>query len=210
MQGAILLRLLALPQRQKLVAGGIAIAIGSGLPVWSWYAAPPATTAAVLSFDAQQAGIGDMNANEKEPAVALAQSILSDEAVRGLAKQAGVNFPSGKNEVMEFRSRLDVVQTSPGLLRVNYTDTDRKVSAAVANAVANTFVAWMPAPVVATGTSALARQGGPIAKHASAKSGRRRHPSHSRSPALSGSESQLAAADRKLADKRTSKCVAEG
>jgi hypothetical protein len=195
----ILMRLFALSLRQKLVAGGIAIAIGSGLPVWSWYAAPPATTAAVLSFDAQQAGTEAMNANEKEPAVALAQSILSDEAVRGLAKQAGMSFPSGKNEVMEFRSRLDMAQTSPGLLRVNYTHTDRKVSAAVANTVANTLVAWMPAPVVATGTSALARQAGPIAKHASAKPGHRRHPLHSRSPALRELESQLAAADQKLA-----------
>ena len=145
----ILMRLSALPLRQKLVAGGIAVAIGSGLLVWSRYAAPPATTA-VLSFDADQAGTGAMNANAKEPAVALAQSILSDEAVRGLAKQASVSFHSGKNEVVEFRSRLDMAQTSPGLLRVNYKDTDKKLSAAVANAVANTLVAWMPAPVVAT------------------------------------------------------------
>jgi hypothetical protein len=193
----ILLHLFALPLRQKLVAGGIAIAIGSGLLVSSRYA-PPATTA-VLSFDAQQAGTESMNANEKEPAVALAQSILSDEVVTGLAKQAAVPFPSGKNEVVEFRSRLDMAQTSPGLLRVNYTDTDRKVSAAVANAVANTLVAWMPAPVVANGTSALAGQGGPKAKHASAKSRHRRHALHSRSPALRELESQLAAVDRKFA-----------
>jgi hypothetical protein len=194
----IRIRLSALPLRQKLVAGCIAVAIGSGLLVWSRYAAPPATTA-VLSFDADQAGTGAMNANAKEPAVALAQSILSDEAVRGLAKQASVSFPRGKNEVVEFRSRLDMAQASPGLLHVNYRDTDKKVSAGVANAVANTLVAWMPAPAVASADSALARQGGPIAKHASAKSRHQRYSLHSRSPALRELESQLAAADRKIA-----------
>jgi len=123
-----------------------------------------------------------MNADVKEPAVALAQSILSDEAVRGVAKQTGLSFTSDQNELVEFRARLDMAQTSPGSLRVNYKDTDKKVSAAVANAVANTLVAWMPAPVAAAGTSALAGQGGPKAKHASEKS-RRRHALHSRSTA---------------------------
>ena len=197
----ILLHLFALPLRQKLVAGGIAVAIGSGLFAWSRYAAtatPPATTA-VLSFDPRGAGTGVMTANAKEPAVALAQSVLSDEAVRGLAKQAGLSFTNGKNDVVEFRSRLDLAQTSPRLLRVNYKGTDKKVSAAVANAVANTLVAYMPEPVVATATSTLARLDGPLATHASAKSLHRRHPSHSRSPALRELESQLAAADLKLA-----------
>ena len=84
-----------------------------------------------------------MNANAKEPAVALAQSILSDEAVRELAKQAGVSFSSNQSEVAEFRSRLDMAQTSARLLLVNYKDTDKKLSAAVANAVANMLVAWI-------------------------------------------------------------------
>ena len=194
----IRIRLSALPLRQKLVAGCIAVAIGSGLLVWSRYAAPPATTA-VLSFDADQAGTGAMNAEAKEPAVALAQSILSDEAVRGLAKQASVSFHSGKNEVVEFRSRLDMAQASPGLLHVNYKDTDKKLSAGVANAVANTLVAWMPAPAVATADSALARQGGPTAKHASAKSRHQRYSLHSRSPALRELENRLAAVDRQFA-----------
>src|ERR1700722_9160870 len=145
----ILLRLFALPLRRKLVAGSIAVALGSGLVAWSRYAAPSSTTA-VLSFDSQQAGTAVLNADPNEPGVSLAQSVLSDEVVMGLAKQAGVSFTSDKNEVEDFRSRLDMAQTSPGLLRVNFKDTDTRVSAAVANAVANTLVAWMPTPVAAT------------------------------------------------------------
>ena len=87
-----------------------------------------------------------MNANAKGPAVALAQSILSDEAVRELAKQDGLSFSSNKSEVAEFRSRLDMAQNSGRLLRVNYKDIDKKRSVAVANAVVNTLVAWIPAP----------------------------------------------------------------
>ena len=144
----ILLRFFAVPLRQRLVAGGIAVAIGSGLFLWSRYGATPPATTAVLSFDpgaARQVDPGVMNAHAKGPAVALAQSILSDEAVRELAKQAGLSFSSNKSEVAEFRSRLDMAQTSARLLRVNYKDTDKKRSAAVANAVANMLVAWIPA-----------------------------------------------------------------
>jgi hypothetical protein len=209
MQGrTIRLRFFAVPLRQRLVAVGIAVAVGSGLFLWSRYGATPPATTAVLSFDAgaaRQVNPGVMNANAKGPAVALAQSILSDEAVRELAKQAGLSFSSNKSEVAEFRSRLDMAQTSARLLRVNYKDTDKKRSAAVANAVANTLVAWIPASVVPTATSVVptatsapSRPGAPSAKPAFAKPGRRRHSLHSQSHELRELEKQLAAVDRKL------------
>jgi hypothetical protein len=188
-QRAILSHVFAEPLRRKLLTGGLAVAIGIGFFVWSRYD----TTTAVLSFDAsaaRQAEPGVMTANAEEPAVALAHSILSDEAVRELARQAGVPFASSETDVMEFRSRLDMAQTSVGLLRVNYKDTDKKLSAAVANAVANMLVAWMPSPV---------RQGASLATPALAKSGRQRRSLDSLSPALSKLESQLTVADRKLA-----------
>jgi hypothetical protein len=205
----ILLRFFAAPPlRQKLVAGGIAVAIGSGLFLWSRYGATPPATTAVLSFDAgaaRQVDPGVMNANAKGPAVALAQSILSDEAVRELAKQAGVSFSSNKSEVAEFRSRLVLAQTSARLLRVNYKDTDKKRSAAVANAVANVLVAWTPASVVPTpasvvpaATSAPSRPGAPSAEPAFANSGRPRHSLHSQSHELRELEKQLVGVDRKL------------
>ena len=197
----ILLRCFAVPLRQKFVAGGIAVAIGSGLFLWSRYGATPPATTAVLSFDAgaaRQTDPGVMNASAKEPAVALAQSILSDEAVRELAKQAGLSFSSDKSEVAEFRSRLDMAQTSARLLRVNYKDTDKKRSAAVANAVANMLVAWIPGSVVPTATPAPSRPGAPSAKPAFAKSRRQRHPLHPQSHELHELGRQLAAIDRNL------------
>jgi hypothetical protein len=210
MQGrTILLHFFAVPLPQRLVAGGIAVAIGSAIFLWPRYGATPPATTAVLSFDAgaaRQADPGVMNANAKGPAVALAQSILSDEAVRELAKRAGVSFSSNKNEAAEFRSRLDMAQTSARLLRVNYKDTDKKLSAAAANAVANMLVAWIPtsvAPtatsVIPTATSAPSQPGAPSAKPAFPKSGRQRRPLHSQSHKLRELERQLAAANRKPA-----------
>src|ERR1700733_634763 len=181
---SILLRFLAVPLRQRLVAVGIAVAIGIGWFLLSRYGATPPATTAVLSFDAggaRQVDPGVMKANAKGPAVALAQLILIDEAVRELAKQAGLSFRSNKSELAEFRSRLDLAQTTPRLLRVNYKDTDKKRSAAVANAVANVLVAWTPASVVPAATSALSGPGAPSAKPAFAKSGRGRHSLHSQS-----------------------------
>jgi hypothetical protein len=175
--------------RRNLLAGGLAVAFGIGFFVWSRYD----TTTAVLSFDAgaaRQAEPGVMTGNAKDPAVALAQSILSDEAVRELERQARVPFASSETNVEEFRSRLDIAQTSDKLLRVNYKDTDKKLSAAVANAVANMLVAWMPSPV---------QQGAPPATPALAKSGRQKRSLDSRSPAPSKLESQLTVVDRKLA-----------
>ena len=110
----ILLHFFAVPLRQRLVAAGIAVVMGSGLFVWSRYSATPPATTAVLSFDAgavRQAEPGIMNANAKEPAVAIAQSILSDEVVGELAKQAGVPFTGSKSDAAKFRSRLDMAQT---------------------------------------------------------------------------------------------------
>jgi hypothetical protein len=203
----ILLRFLAAPLRQRLVAGGIAVVIGSGLFLWSRYGATPPATTAVLLFDAaaaRQVDPGVMNAHAKEPAVALAQSILSDQAVRELAKQSGVSFSSDKSEVSQFRSRLVLAQASASLLRVNYKDTDKKRSAMMANAVANSLVAWIPesavpaATSVPTATSAPSRPGAPSAKRAFAKWRRRRHSLHAQSHELRESEKQLAGVDRKL------------
>lgn len=188
----ILLCFLTLPLRHKLVAAGIAVAIASVFFLWSRHAAPPATTAAV-SFDAGAAGqIEPAALQAKEPAVALAQSILNDEAVVGLAKRTGVN-----RDVAEFRSRLQVTQRSANLLDLNYRDGDREVSAAAANAVANLLVAWKPSPAVAPREPAL--QAVPLTTPPVMNAHARRSSRGSKSDEIDALEAQLSAVNQKLA-----------
>ncbi len=206
----ILLRFLSAPLRQRLVAGGIAVVIGSGLFLWSRYGATSPATTAVLSFDAGaalQVDPGVMNADAKGPAVALAQWILSDEAVRELASQAGVSLSSNRSEMAEFRSHLVLEQTSATLLRVNYKDTDKRHSAAVANAVADLLVGWgwIPASVAPTAisvvpaaTSVPSRPDVRSAEPEFAKLRRWRHSLHAQSHALRQLEKQLTGVNRKL------------
>lgn len=194
----ILLRFLAVPLRHKLVAAGIAVIVGIGFFAWSHHDATQSATTAVLSFDTDAAWESVpriMSAHEKEPAVALAQSILSDEAVKGLAQQTAV-----KSDAVKFRSRLEMVQPSDKLLYVNYRDADRKLSAAAANAVANLLVTWKASPVVApVMPTPVAPQSAPFTTHAIVRPHRHRRPLHPRPDVLRDLEAQLAVTDQKLA-----------
>jgi hypothetical protein len=194
----ILLRFLAVPLRHKLVAAGIAVAVGIGFFAWAHHDAAQSATTAVLSFDADAAWETVpriMSAHEKEPAVALAQSILSDEAVKGLEKQVSVN-----SDAVKFRSRLELKQPSDKLLYVNYHDADKKLSAASANAVANLLVGWRASPFVAPAMPApAAPQSAPLTTHAIAQPYRHRQPLHPRSDVLRRLAAQLAVTDQKLA-----------
>jgi hypothetical protein len=185
----ILLCFLAMPLRHKVIAAGIAVAIGSGFFLWSRNGMRPATTAEV-SFDAGVARLVEPVAMQaKQPAVALALLILSDEAVRGLADRTGVS-----GDVMEVRSRLKMTQSSPKLLEVNYREGDKELSAAMANAVANLLVAWRPAHIIAPEMQAEVSPPPHITKsHRSKKVAR------SQSDEIRNLEAQLAATDQKLA-----------
>jgi hypothetical protein len=209
MQGRkILLHFFAVPLRQRLVAGGIAIALGSGMFLWPRYGATPPATMAELSFDAgaaQQADPEVLNTHPQEPAVVLAQLILNDDTVVGLARQTGISPESDKIEAEEFRSRLDMEQTSAQSLSVKYNASDTRLSAVVANAVANTLVAWMPksvapnaASIAPTATPAPSQDAPPTKKVKSAKSGRQSSYFHSQSRELDELEKRLKADDRRL------------
>jgi hypothetical protein len=194
----LLLRFLAVPLRHKLVAAGIAVAVGIGFFAWAHHDATQSATTAVLSFDADAAWEAVpriMSAHEREPAVALAQSILNDEGVTGLVKQTGV-----QSDAVNFRSRLEMKQPSDKLLYVNYHDADKKLSATAANAVANLLVGWRASPFVAPSMPALAApQSAPLTTHAIAQPHQHRRPLHPRSDVLRELEAQLAVTDQKLA-----------
>ena len=140
----ILLCFLAVPFRHKLIAAVIAVAIGSGFFVWSRRNVEAPATPAEVSFDAGLARQVEPTAMKaSQPAVALAQSILTDEVVRGLADRVGLS-----GDVAEVRSRLEITQPSARLLDVNYREDDKELSTAAANAVANLLVAWRPSHAV--------------------------------------------------------------
>lgn len=200
----ILLRFLAVPLRHKLVGAGIAVAIWSGFFVWSRHASTLHRPAAVLSFDegaARQVAPGIVDAHTNEPAVVLAQSLLSDEAVSRLARQAGA--PSADNiNAAKFHSHLEMAQPSPNLLRVSYNDPDRRVAAAASNAIADMLLAWAPSPEAAPETPGVSAQNAPVAAPPADQS-HRQSSLHWRSQPLRELEAQLATTDEKLAALKT-------
>jgi len=191
----ILLCFLAVPLRHKLIAAVIAVAIGSGFFVWSRHGASRLATTAELWLDAgeaRQSAPGVMQA--KEPAVALAQSILNDDAISGLAKRTGV-----KDNAAQFRSRLALTQPSPNLLHVDYRNSDQQLSVAMANAVANMLTAWTPPPALATPAPAFMAPVPVLAEHPAPKPHRSLRSSHKHPDDISKLEAQLAATDQRLA-----------
>jgi hypothetical protein len=194
----ILLCFLALPLRHKLAAAGIAVVAASGFFFWSQRGAARLTTAE-LSFDAGEARqIEPVAMQVKAPAVALAQSILNDGAMQGVAKRTGV-----KSDAAEFRSHLEMTQPSANSLHVVFHDIKRETSVAVANAVANLLAAWKPAPAVPVAT-AHAPQAAPLMPPAAAKPHSHTRPLHSlegqsQTADMQSLEAQLAATDKKIA-----------
>ena len=198
-QKNILLCFLALPLRHKLAAAGIAVATASGFFFWSQHDAARLTTTAELSFDAGEARqIEPVAMQGKAPAVALAQSILNDGAIQGVAKRTGM-----KSDVAEFRSHLEMTQNSANSFHIVFHDFERKTSVAVANAVANLLVAWKPAAGVPA-AAAYAPQAAPLMPPAVARphsitrslQSREGQPQTADMQAL---KAQLAATDRKIA-----------
>ncbi|MGB9029746.1 MAG: hypothetical protein WCC27_06470 [Acidobacteriaceae bacterium] len=139
-----------MPLGHKFFAVLLAIAVGAGVFTWQHRRAAQSVNAAVLSFDtsaAQQIDPGLVQA--AQPAVALAQSILTDSAVATLSKPAFLSSSNMNNRIGEFRSRLVLSEPSRNVLRVQFTDADSARSADTANAVAKTLAAWTPAAAAA-------------------------------------------------------------
>jgi hypothetical protein len=194
-----LLHFRAVPLRHKIIAAGVAVAIVGGVYVLSKRSTTKSATTASLSFNpdvARQIEPGVLD--EKEPAVALARSILSDDVVKAVSKQAGVSFSAAKNDVTEFRSHLEMMQPAAKTLRVSYHDADQKKSATAVNTVAIILVAWTPFPVVEPPPVALTKQAAsPVRPHELDR--RRHHASPPPSNSLRELETRLSASDQKLA-----------
>jgi hypothetical protein len=139
------MRFFAAPLGHKVTALLLAIAVAGGLHTWFRHKAVESSSAAELSFDADAARrISPAAASANQPAVTLAQSMLSDEVVQGLSKQAYLAAADMPGRVSEFRSRLELTQPSAQVLDVRFRDPDPDKSTETANSVANALSAWAP------------------------------------------------------------------
>jgi len=185
---------------------------------WMWQSKKAtASASAELLFNSavtQQADPDVMQASQ--PAVALADSILNDEAIAGLAKRAQLVSTSPAGRIGEFRSGLQLTQPSATVLMVRFVDEDANRSAANANAVAEALAAWTPhgsatpaatADAQAATTSIPAAPPAPSAAPGAAAEGQSqenqpaaapRVPNHALSDALGGISAQLTATGQEL------------
>lgn len=132
------------PLRHKVIALLIAVTATSLLFAWLRNKANESASA-VLAFDpavAQRLDPGLQSA--KRPAIALADSILNDQAIAGLTNQAHLSSFTAASRIGEFRSGLEMAQPSSTVLKVQFLDSDSGRSAANTNAVAKALAAWTP------------------------------------------------------------------
>jgi hypothetical protein len=201
------------PLAHIVIALFIAAAAAGSLRAWLSKKATQSASAE-LAFNPNLAQHFDPGlASAQKPAVALADSILSDQAIAALAGQSHPLSATAASQVGEFRSNLELTQPSSTVLRVQFLDSDSGRSAANANAVAKVLAAWTPslagspapaqeaaASAASSPTTATTAQGWrPEDRPVSAPSlPDHSSPRHSLSDSLGDISSQLAATDREL------------
>jgi hypothetical protein len=193
----------SVPLGHKLIAVVVAVATACGLYAFLRYREAQQAFAASLSFDsavAQQ--LDPAITRAPHPAVVLAQSILSDSLVVRLVPQAAHAASSTAQAIGEFRTRLELIQSTAGLLSVRYRDPDSGQAAATANAVAKALAEWAPSTSSAPPPAANAQPAtapGPAPAPASAATPRHAPTAEpSLAAALGELQAQLSAADQRV------------
>ena len=141
------MRFFSVPLGHKFTAVLVAAAAGFGIHTWLQRRAVQTTATAELSFSlhaARRLDAGFVHASD--PAVVFAQSVLSDQRIADLSRPAFLSTSGMMSRVGEFRSRLDLTQPSPEVLRVRFRDPDPAKAVETANKVADALVAWSPSP----------------------------------------------------------------
>ncbi len=83
-------------------------------------------------------------ASARYPAAALAESVLNDETIIDLTREAHLASSSPGIKVGEFRSQLQLTQPSALRLDVRFRSADASQSLAITNAVARALSVWKP------------------------------------------------------------------
>lgn len=193
-----------IPVGHKFFAFILAAAVAGAGCAWLIWKSTRSASAAVLAFNptlAQQLDSGI--ASTPHPAIVLANLMLNDQTVAGLAKQAHIQSSTPAGQIAEFRADLQLTETSAQQLEVRFQSAEVSQSIAVANDIAHALAAWTPAaaaattpppPVqAATPPTPSAPQPAPIAQGQS-------HPAAAEAPAAQAAPSRppLSAALRKL------------
>jgi len=212
-----------IPLGHKFFAFLIAAAVAAAGCAWQIDQSRGSASTAALAFNSDAAQRVDPGlAAARNPAVALAESLLNDQTVANLAKQAHLASSTPAGQIGEFRSDLQLTQ-SPGLLgelrselhlaqpsaapqlQVRFDAPDSSDSMAVTNAVAQVLAAGSSASgaMAAPPQSAPANQG---RAHPPAATGAASQPappnrapaSHPLSDALNNLGAQLTATDQRV------------
>jgi hypothetical protein len=140
-------RLIALPVRHKLIAGGIAMAFLAGCLVWTRHLPPQEYIGSALLFFDRTAvptpDPGKVHTDQIE-AIELAKAVLSDDLVNALCKHFALYPDSRGGEAARFRSNLMLSRESTSSLRVTWRGTDRSQTVTVTNTVSMLLTSWVP------------------------------------------------------------------
>ena len=129
------------PLGHWVIAAILAVAVAWGTHAGLGYRAVQSAQTAVLSWDSAAARHMDPSlVDVAEPAVATAESLLSDRVVAGLASSANTA------RIGEFRFRLELRQSSANVLQVRFRDADPERAVKTANAVARSLAGAAVAP----------------------------------------------------------------
>lgn len=138
------------PLGHWIIAVFLAAGVGWGVHAWLSQRAAQSAQTATLSWDPAVARQVEPDlANAAEPAVAMAESILTDSVVASLAQSASLPSSTSTVRIGEFRSRLELRQSSAQVLEVQFRDPDSDRAARIANSVAGTLAAKTSAPASA-------------------------------------------------------------
>jgi hypothetical protein len=178
----------------------VAIAVSVGVLLIARHSAERSAKTAELSFDSSMAARDDAAvAHATEPALTLAQSMLTETTVLDLLRQAGAYPSDAAVGIGEFRSHLELQQPSGNRLRIIYHDSNPLTARKVANAVAAAIVDWHPAVAYPPAAAQPLTATRPVRSVPARASSRTRVDSlHTADITLANLERQLAAANEKI------------
>src|SRR5579875_679776 len=129
-----------IPLRHKLMVGVLAVLAGIGCFAVARRHANRQASIAVLSFDP----VAAQQDHQDQSALALAQSMITEGAVRDLLLQTEGPASDSNGAVSGFRSRLEMDQPSSRRVQIHYRGPTPENSVAITNAVAQWLTAWKP------------------------------------------------------------------